>query len=174
MARTHTPINAQKKHTRTDAAVPPPSNAACQCPADQGVSGPWETSSWWTHRSFSSLTMDRSSYLWETSIIPSWYRSANLLWVSTESVYLRQGTKPPTTHHHVALLQAVERHCHLAAATQEKTSSVCSVLMHGWLHLSAFHFFPKLGVCLLFYSCGWQWGMVSESRGMYRDEQHVL
>lgn len=37
MARTHMQINAQKKHTRTDAAIPPPSNAACQRPEDQGV-----------------------------------------------------------------------------------------------------------------------------------------
>lgn len=35
------------------------------------------------------------SYLWDTSLIPSWYLSANLLWASTESVYLRQGTKIP-------------------------------------------------------------------------------
>jgi len=37
MASTHTPINVQKKNTRTDAAVPPLSNAACQCPVDKGV-----------------------------------------------------------------------------------------------------------------------------------------
>lgn len=36
MARTHTQINAQK-NTRTDATIPPPSNAACQRPEDQGV-----------------------------------------------------------------------------------------------------------------------------------------
>ncbi len=80
--------------------------------------------------------------------------------------------KHPSTHHHVTLLQVVERHSHLAAATQKKTPSICSVLMHGWLlHIFAFYFSFRLSVSLVFYSCGWHWEM---SRDMYRDEQHVL
>lgn len=144
----------------------------CSMPAPRGsgcVSGPWQTNSCWTHRSRFSPTVDRSSYLWETSISPSWYRSPKSL--STWD----KAPKHPSTHHHVTLLQAVERHCHLAIATQEKTSSICSVLMHGWLlHLFAFYFSLWLGVSLVFYSCGWHWGMIFESRVMYRDEQHVL
>lgn len=175
MACTHTPINAQKKHTRTDAAVPLPSNAACQCPADQGVCQVHGKQAagghtglvpalWWT----GAVICERRASSHHDISVPTCCGRAQSL--STWD----KAPNPPTTHHHVALLQAVERHCHLASATQEKTSSVCSVLMHGWLHLFAFHFFPKLGVCLLFYSCGWQWGMVSESICMYRDEQHVL
>lgn len=172
MARTHTQINAQKKtHTHRCRRSPAIKRSMSVPRGSECVSGPWQTNSCWTHRSCSSPTVEviceRRSSHHDISVPTCCGRAQSL---STWD----KAPKYPSTHHHVTLLQAVERHCHLAAATQEKTSSICSVLMHGWLHLFAFYFIPWLGVSLLFYSCDWQWEMVSESRVMYRDEQHVL
>ncbi len=83
--------------------------------------------------------------------------------------------KHPSTHHHVTLLQVVERHSHLAAATQEK-NTIHMFCINAWVASSSFCFLFSLllGVCVVFYSCGWHWGMIFESRDIYRDEKHVL
>lgn len=176
MACTHTQINVQKTHThrchRSPAikrSLPAPRGSGC-------VSGPWQTNSCWTHRSRFSPTVDRSSYLWETSISPSWYRSANPV-VGERRVCLPETRHQNTPRHIIMWL-----FCRQWSGTviwlqlhRKKTSSICSVLMHGWLlHLFAFYFSLWLGVSLVFYSCGWHWRMIFESRAMYRDEQHVL
>lgn len=164
MARTHTQINAQKTHThrcrRSPAikrSMPAPRGSGC-------VSGPWQTNSCWTHGSYFSPTVDRSGYLWETSLGPSRYRSANPLWASAESVYLRQGTKTPLD----------TSSCDSSAGSGAALSFGCSYTgkniihmfyINAWLASSffCFLFFSRLGVSLLFYSCGWHWRMIFKS-----------
>ncbi len=47
--------------------------------------------------------------------------------------------KHPSTHHHVTLLQVVERHSHLAAATQEK-NTIHMFCINAWVASSSFCF----------------------------------
>ncbi len=89
-----------------------------------------------------------------------------------QSVYLRQGTKTPLD----------TSSCDSSAGSGAALSFGCSYTgkntihmfcINAWVASSSFCFLFSLllGVCVVFYSCGWHWGM---SRDMYRDEKHVL